>query len=77
MIGFYYARFFAMGVGPRGRYKVAETADFKHRGINEHMGKEWGENALSDLAATLVSDGWEPLPTTGSWYKLRFRRRAA
>ena len=76
MAGFYYARFVAMGIGPRGRYKVAETPEFKHRGINEDMGKKWGEDALSDIAGQLVRDGWEPLPTTGTWYGLRFRRRA-
>jgi hypothetical protein len=77
--------FQARATGADGKeYVVAESRQWEswlnnlgkyHGDWDLDGGRKSGEPALNELASTLMNDGWEPLPVTGPWFKLRFRRR--
>lgn len=73
--GFFGSRFIATATGPGGRYQAAASSGFKHRGLNDWEGKEFGQEALDEIVSSLVRDGWEPLPKGYGWYSQRFRRQ--
>ena len=75
-------RFYALAIGPSGRYypqigRPFEGSTSAYRSGTEVDWSETASQALNELIQALWQDGWNPTTFGKSWYSASFRRPVA
>ena len=78
-----YVTFVALADGPTGPYTGARSSvftinpSFSDPGCVPRENDHGAQQALSELSARLVAEGWERIGDGEAWFNLQFRRRLA